>query len=105
MTVNKFIKESNNFSVRPLVHCNDGFTISIQASKFHYCSPRTDTDQYTAVEIGYPSDPEQSIAKYAENPSNDLTDNVYGWVPVDLVEKIIEKHGGINIQKTFKKKA
>ena len=41
------------------VICADGFSMSVQASETHYCSPReTGAERYTAVEIGYPSDGE-----------------------------------------------
>lgn len=28
--------------VRPYLKCKDGYTVSVQASGFHYCSPRED---------------------------------------------------------------
>ena len=31
---------------------------------------------------------------YAETPENP-TETVYGWVPVEVVESVIEKHGGL----------
>lgn len=33
------------------------------------------------------------ITDYAED--NTYTDTVYGYVPVEIVDKLIEKHGGI----------
>ena len=32
--------------------------------------------------------------EYAENP-DDPTDTVYGWVPVEVVEAVVNNHGGI----------
>lgn len=81
---------------RPRLLCNDGFSISVQASKFHYCRPRLDGAQdYEAVELGYPSDEDELINDYAED--DDYTNTVYGYVPIEVVEKLIEKHGGIKI--------
>ena len=82
---------------RPRLLCNDGFSISVQASKFHYCSPRLDGAQdYEAVELGYPSMEDELINEYAEDDWN-YTETVYGYVLIDVVEKLIEKHGGIKI--------
>ena len=82
---------------RPRLLCNDGFSVSVQASKFHYCSPRLDGAQdYEAVELGYPSNEDELINEYAEDDWN-YTETVYGYVPIEFVEKLIEKHGGIKI--------
>ena len=82
---------------RPRLLCNDGFSISVQASKFHYCIPRLDGEQdYEAVELGYPSMEDELINEYAEDDWN-YTETVYGYVPIEVVEKLIEKHGGIKI--------
>ena len=80
---------------RPRLYCNDGYSISVQASEFHYCSPRLNGLQdYKSVELGYPSAEDELINKYAENALN-YTDTVYGYAPIEVVEKFIEKHGGI----------
>ena len=107
--------------VRPRIACNDGFSVSVQASEFSYChpsytqwqnedgwqvingeyylsskTPRSfETDHYIpyeSVELGYPSEEDELINEYAEG--DDYTNTVYGYVPVDIVEKLIEKHGG-----------
>lgn len=103
--VNKFLKETLNEQpsmfggtiqgIRPPVKCKDGFSISIQASQYHYCSPRVDGDViYDEVELGFPSAEDELIAEFAEDP-DDLTKTVYGGVPVEIVNQLIEKHGGI----------
>ena len=82
---------------RPRLFCNDGFSISVQASSFHYCKPRLDGIQdYESVELGFPSMEDELINEYAEDDWN-YTETVYGYVPIDVVEKLIEKHGGIKI--------
>lgn len=103
--VNDYLKRTRNTHTygdgyilerpRPHVICKDGFRISVQASEFHYCSPRINgADMYETVELGYPNDEDVLIIDYAEDPS-DLTETVYGFVPIELVNELVEKHGGI----------
>lgn len=97
MSLNEYIKNNrleNGIFVKPIV-CKDGFTISVQASHGHYCSPQIDNAEfYTSVECGYPSDVPEFIIDYAEDHECP-TDTVYGRVPVTLVEQLLESHGGI----------
>ena len=77
------------------ITCNDGFELSIQANSGAYCHPRVDdADAYMEVEIGYPSEKDDLIMAYAEQPSSP-TETVYAYVPVDLVYLLLTKHGGI----------
>lgn len=83
--------------VRPWVVCKDGFKVSIQASKNHYCEPRTNfppDDEYISVELGFPNMVDSLILPYAEDPE-EPTGTVYGQVPVEIVDKMLKKHGGI----------
>ena len=78
------------------VLCIDGFSMSVQASQGNYCIPRVNNSLwYNEVEIGFPSSKEPVILQYMDGTLNDPTDAVYGYVPVDLVRHIIDKHGGI----------
>lgn len=92
----KFLPDWNRLENRPHITCLDGFKMSVQASNFHYCNPREDLmdGEYDEVEIGFPSQKEDLIMEYAECP-DEPTDTVYGWVPVEIVNEVIEKHGGI----------
>jgi hypothetical protein len=74
--------------------CEDGFTVSVQASALHYCEPRNDEGPYSAVELGFPSEEEPLIVEFADEEDN-LTETVYGWVPSHVVKKLMAKHGGI----------
>ena len=74
-----------NGVVEPIV-CKDGTKISVQASHFHYCSPRTDEGPWTAVEIGYPTAPVPR--------SWGFDGMVAGYVPVEKVRAFIKRHGG-----------
>ena len=77
------------------VVCKDGFSVSIQASSTNYCSPRIDkADEYKSVELGYPSRADYIIEQYAEDEYQ-LTETVYGYVPVDEVYLLLTKHGGV----------
>lgn len=122
MTINDYLK--SNFSIResdivmhefyglgredtlparrPIIKCADGFSMSVQADAAMYCSPRTTLfpdnwgDGYESVEIGFPTAEEPMIMEYAEDP-DDPTGTVYGWVPVEIVDAVIQKHGGIEL--------
>lgn len=107
--------------VRPRIVCNDGYSVSVQASEYMYCEPRYtqwrnedgwqvingnyysssktprnfETDHFTpyeSVELGYPLEADELIYKYAEG--DEYAETVYGYVPVKIVEQLIEKHGG-----------
>lgn len=76
--------------------CKDGFEVSIQAGESLYCTPRTNTGPWYAVELGYPSErpePWDAWSQYAEEP-DEPTGTVYGYVPTELVLALIEAHGG-----------
>lgn len=80
--------------IRPRITCADGFSLSVQASRFHYCSPRIDNAvKYTHVEVGFPSERVEALMPYAED-EDDPTGTVYGQVPVEVVWTIINEHGG-----------
>lgn len=100
MTINGFLQKYRRVGAgglnvtRPRVRCADGFTASVQAGRGIYSMPREDAERYTHVEIGYPSVREDLWMDYAENVKAPK-DTVYGHVPVEIVDKALEKHGGI----------
>ena len=122
MTINEFILKYRNIKVlqdfrgtemenefedgimrrvmNPYVICNDDFEFSCQASSTHYSEPKGLADKYTQVEIGYPSLNDRLIAKYREDygweEESTLSNPVYPYVPVGVVDKLIAFHGGIN---------
>lgn len=101
MEVLKFLKNTYRINpnglldIRPMFVCKDGFRISIQASRDHYCKPRLNIEsgEYETVELGFPSITEELIIEYAEC-NLCLTESVYINVPIDVVEEVIKKHGG-----------
>lgn len=103
MQIRKFLKDTthinprtNKLLRRPRIICNDGFSMSVQASGACYCEPRLDliSGEYYSVEVGYPNQKEDILLQYAEDKDNP-TETVYGWVPIAVVESVINKHGGI----------
>ena len=122
MNITEFLTKSYNarelfpgytlVNIRPRIVCKDGFNISVQASENHYCSPRINTSDgstYTEVECGYPSEmaripydqlTENDFQSYAEDPHS-LTKSVYGYVPVHVVDNLLNSHGGIDVERTF----
>ena len=73
------------------IECVDGFTISVQASDIHYADFNIDGLDYSHVECGFPNSEPEYIMDYADDPSSP-TDTVYGYVPIELVESLINLH-------------
>jgi len=77
------------------IKCADGTQLSVQASRGHYCLPRGDEAPYYAVEVGYPTaDPGPEWLEYKDSQSKPGFNDVYGYVPVELVQAFISAHGG-----------
>lgn len=88
-------KISRMVTSHPVCICADGFSMSVQASEYNYCTPReSDADRYVEVEVGFPSSEEPLLVEYADDKT-DLTNTVYGYVPVGIVTTVIAKHGGL----------
>jgi len=82
----------------PIIFCNDGFHFSMQASSTHYSEPRKNiVDFYDAVEIGFPSETEELL-----HGSLIQDNDIFYYIKIEIVYDIIKKHGGIDIEKTFK---
>ena len=128
MKINEFIK--NNLKVKvlnedplmkhimtssklPHIVCTDGFTMSVQVGYSLYSEPKKVAKRYSKVEIGYPSEREPLLEEYVELGIFDLqsndekfvdyTDTVYPYVPVKVVDKVLKKHGGIDMIETLSK--
>lgn len=79
----------------PRIRCKDGFTISIQAGDHAYCSPRNNHGDWFKLEAGFPScAPSHALLQYAEQSENP-TDTVYPYVPIDVLQDELDLHGGI----------
>ena len=103
------MKHLTTSSRLPQIVCVDGFTMSVQVGYSLYCTPKKVAKRYSAVEIGFPSDHEPLIEEWAENPYDeerpDYTDTVYPYVPVKVVNKVLKKHGGIDLTETLREVA
>ena len=93
----------------PQIVCVDGFEMSVQVGFSLYSTPKKVAKRYSAVEIGFPSDHESLIEEYAETfykddgeDVTDYTDTVYPYVPVKIVNKVLKKHGGIDMTETLR---
>ena len=94
----------------PQIVCVDGFKMSVQVGFSLYSTPKKVAKRYSAVEIGFPSEDEPLIEKYAESyydPDVDFkyTETVYPYVPVRIVDKVLKKHGGIDLTETLREVA
>ena len=82
-------------ALRRTIVCADGFEMSVQASKYHYCTPRrNDAVEYSCVEVGFPNECEWELMPWAQDPDTP-TSSVYSQVPATVIRTVIEKHGGI----------
>ena len=128
MKINEFIK--NNLKVKvlsedplmkhmltstrlPKIVCVDGFEMSVQVGYSLYSTPKKVAKRYSEVEIGFPSEREPLIEEYvelgifdtAQGKGVDYTDTVYPYVPVKIVNKVLKKHGGIDMRETLREVA
>lgn len=77
------------------ITCKNGLSFSVQANQFAYCSPRENyADQYSKCEVGF--------IEGGEAPSfleefRDGSGDVFGYVPVELVEQFIAECGGLDL--------
>ena len=102
------LKDMMTTSRLPHIVCADGFSMSVQVGYSLYSTPKKVAKRYSAVEIGFPSEPEELIKEWAEflpfgeeDEEPDYTDTVYPYVPVGVVDKVLKKHGGIDLTKTL----
>ena len=80
------------FPLAKRITCKDGFSLSVQATHGAYCRPRHNIANWYEVEVGFPSAKPELIMSYAEQEDRP-TETVYGYVPIELVEELIELHG------------
>ena len=93
----------------PHIVCVDGFSMSVQVGYHLYSEPKKVAKRYSEVEIGYPSERESLLEKYVETIFEsgyvDYTDSIYPYVPVKVVDKVLKKHGGIDLTETLRRAA
>lgn len=86
----------------PRFYAKDGFHISIQISHTHYVESdngyRQLGKEIVRAEFGFTSIHEPMLSEYSDEPSN-TTESV-GSVPIEILDAVMEKHGGIDWEKT-----
>ena len=102
--IDPLMKHLTTSSRLPQIVCVDGFEMSVQVGSHLYSTPKKVAKRYSAVEIGFPSEYEPLIEEFAEgsfDETPDYTDTVYPYVPVAVVNKVLKKHGGIDMTETL----
>ena len=98
MTITEHIQNHHDgtlYFLVPRITCEDGFSMSVQASSGCYCSPRDGgRGPWQRVEVGFPSAKDDLLMPYVED-ANNPTGTVYGYVPIGVVDQVIANHGGI----------
>lgn len=85
----KTFDPKNENKLRQPLTCMDGFWIDVQGgTRFHYCQPREHVNKYEKVELS--CEPDSLIADYQDGEIG-----IYKYVPIETVEQLAEKHGGI----------
>ena len=86
----------------PRIYFNNGGSVSVQASKTHYCDPRNDEGPYSEMEVGFPSEgtivPDEIMRHLDGNIDAEDFDkhkSVYGYVPVSIIKMMVDANGGI----------
>lgn len=73
---------------------NNGSELSVQASRNHYCEPRTDTGPWTHFEVGFADKGEfPELAPYAEEPTSRYS--IHSYVPAKVLGAILARCGGV----------
>ena len=99
----------STYFLLPRIYCKDGFNISIQVNRGNYSASENGVHifgtDWKLVEWGFPS--EQIDAKkynaenYLEEEEIDTTQTVGGYVEIELMDKLLQEHGGIDLQATL----
>jgi len=81
----------------PQVVCASGLRMSVQASAYHYSSPRESEGPWYRVEVGFPSERVEALMEWMEDwGDTQPTDAVYGYVPIEVVAQVIADNGGFS---------
>jgi len=96
-------RENGAYGIVPALVFKDGFSISVQAGDYNYCEPRKNNlTKYESYELGFPSVSDDLIIEYAADLEKP-TDTVYPMVPSQVVDELINKHGGFHFIKISKR--
>lgn len=78
-------------AVVPQLRCPSGLTLSVQASRGHYCTPREQEGPWTTVEVLCRDRELTTLRRYRDVTGGAL----YCYVPVERLNRIIANAGGI----------
>ena len=99
------ITENNyqhNYFHLPRIYCKDGFNISVQCNEGSYCGSengwRKFGNEWKTVEWGFPSEEIDSVKYFSES---EPTTNSVGSVEIELIDELLESHGGLDILATL----
>lgn len=87
--------------IRPPIKCRNEGSLSVQASRNHYCWPREDAGPYQQVEVGAVhglAGVVMLLAEYHDGEPEAADDgpwSVFGYVPIEKVAMLISMNGGI----------
>lgn len=86
----------DKFQQSPRLILANGVSLSIQASEYHYCTPRETLpySQYTEFEVGFPSEEIEALMPHCDDCENP-TETVYGYVPIEVLDAYIASVGGV----------
>ena len=79
------------------IYFNNGSSISIKGGSGYYSQPREDGAVYTQLELGFPSEDmrlHKGFLKFQENPNEDPTQSVFGYVPIKVLNTLERMNGG-----------
>ena len=83
-------------TIFPEMVCADGLRLSVQGHFGAYSWPRDDfAASYGQVEIMGPPKADELLAPYERECNAVGYQMIYPYVPVEVVVKLIEKHGGL----------
>lgn len=106
MYVEEFIKTYRKPNgITPEVVCADGFSMSVQASLGHYCAARLSKreNDFSSFSCGYPNEYVPELENYKTDRDAKWEDTDFSYVPHDIVQNILDAHGGIALSKAQKK--
>ena len=122
--INRQMSYDNTYFYCPRVYAVDGFNVSLQVHHGNYCSSENGYRELghsmQDIQFGFPSKNEELMFEYAEGygapefifdenevheipfdiSKFNLTKQV-GSIPLDIMEAVFEKHGGIDWNRTI----
>lgn len=93
----------HGFIFRPRIYCKDGVSLSVQAGKTMYCTPRDSFGPWSEVEVGFIEDEDGNKVEVPESWDRYSDgENIWAYIPIEMVMYFIMSHGGIDHRRTRK---